>query len=174
MALHTDRPVEERLGALLLQQQKISPRDLEQALAAQTEMGDLLGRVLVRLGLLSELDVARALSGQLDVPLVQQADYPDEALEVPGLAPDYLVAQGVVPLQLAQDTLDVAMAVPQDGFLLKALRLATGLAIRPHLALEVNSSRRLSACTLRPSWARMRTTRAACWMLRATVNSSSI
>ncbi len=136
MALHTDRPVEERLGALLLQQQKISPRDLEQALAAQTEMGDLLGRVLVRLGLLSELDVARALSGQLDVPLVQQADYPDEALEVPGLAPDYLVAQGVVPLQLAQDTLDVAMAVPQDGFLLKALRLATGLAIRPHLALE--------------------------------------
>ena len=39
------------------------------------------------------------------------------------------------PLRLDGNRLDVAMATPEDGFLLKALRLATGLEIRPFIAL---------------------------------------
>ena len=69
-------PQRSRLGELLVAQEKLAPRDLQQALAAQTEMGDLLGRVLVRLGLLSELDVALALASQLELPLVPAGDFP--------------------------------------------------------------------------------------------------
>jgi len=57
-------------------------------------------------------------------------------VDVPGLAPNYLLAHGVLPLELRADTLVVAMAVPQDAFLLKALRLATGRTIEACLALE--------------------------------------
>lgn len=125
-----------RLGELLVRDGKLAPRDLEQALAAQREMGDLLGRVLVRLGLLSESDVAQALAGQLAVPLVPATDFPGAALEVSGLRPDYLINHAVLPLRQGEGRLQVAMAVPQDAFLIKALQLATGLAIDPALALE--------------------------------------
>jgi len=125
-----------RLGELLVRQEKLTPRDLEQALAALPEMDDLLGRVLVRLGLLSELDVARALSGQLDIPLVQAGDFPDQPVMVAGLAPDYLRSHGVLPLRHEGDRLEVAMSTPQDEFLAKALHLATGLEIRVRMGLE--------------------------------------
>ena len=50
-----------RIGDLLVQAGKLSARDLERALSAQQEMGSMLGRVLVRLGLVSDADVAQAL-----------------------------------------------------------------------------------------------------------------
>jgi general secretion pathway protein E len=134
--MSSQRSAPERLGELLVREQRLAPRDLEQALAAQSEMGDLLGRVLIRLGLLSETDLARTLAEQLDVPLVLAADYPAEPLEVPQLRPDYLLAHAILPLRRDGDELHVAMAVPQDPFLARALHLATGLHIRPALALE--------------------------------------
>ncbi|TAL05755.1 MAG: type II secretion system protein GspE, partial [Porticoccaceae bacterium] len=125
-----------RLGELLVRDGKLTPRDLDQALAAQREMGDLLGRVLVRLGLLSEIDVAQVLAGQLAVPLVLATEFPETAIEVPGLSPDYLIGHAVLPLRSADGQLHVAMTAPQDAFLTKALQLATGLVINPALALE--------------------------------------
>ena len=125
-----------RLGELLVRQNRLSQRDLDQALVAQQEMGDLIGRVLVRLGLLSELDVAHALSEQLGIKLVLSAQMPDEPVDVPALGADYLRAHGVLPLTVDAGRLRVAMAVPQDDFLCKAMRLATGLHVEPQLALE--------------------------------------
>jgi len=125
-----------RLGELLVRRNRLSNRDLDQALAAQKEMGDLIGRVLVRLGLLSEIDVVRALSEQLGIPLAQTPDFPEEPVEVQGLSPDYLLAHRVLPLRIGDGAVVVAMAVPQDPFLTKALRLASGLSVEPRLALE--------------------------------------
>ncbi|MDR2260299.1 MAG: Flp pilus assembly complex ATPase component TadA [Azoarcus sp.] len=125
-----------RLGELLVRHNRLSPRDLEQALAAQSEIGDLLGRVLVRLGLLTEIDVARALSEQLQLKLALADDFPEAPLAVPGVEPDYLLAHSVLPLEIRDGKLYVAMATPQDEFTLKALRLASGLRPRPRIALE--------------------------------------
>lgn len=134
-----DKPVDAppmMLGEILLRQEKLGARDLDQALAAQGEMGGLFGRVLVRLGLLSEADVAAALAEQLGIPRVAASEFPDVPVDVAGVANDYLLAHGVLPLRLEAGRLAVAMAVPQDAFLIKALRLASGLEIRPYLALE--------------------------------------
>lgn len=125
-----------RLGELLVRDQKLSQRDLDQALVAQAEMGGLLGRVLVRLGVLSEGDVAQALSLQLDIKLVAAAEFPDLAVDVPGLQSGYLVTHGILPLHVSDGSLEVAMAVPQDAFLIKALSLASGMVIAPRLAIE--------------------------------------
>jgi general secretion pathway protein E len=128
--------VRPRLGELLVRHNRLSPRDLEQALAAQSEIGDLLGRVLVRLGLLTDIDVARALSEQLRLKLALAGDFPAAPLAVPGVEPDYLLAHSVLPLEIRDGKLYVAMATPQDEFTLKALRLASGLRPRPRIALE--------------------------------------
>ncbi|WP_313311709.1 type II secretion system ATPase GspE [Pulveribacter sp.] len=129
----TPRP---RLGELLVQEGKVSARDIERALLAQQEMGGLLGRVLVRLGLVSEADVAVVLSRQLGIHFVPADQFPDVMPEVEGLLPDFLHTHGLFPLAVQGDELHVAMATPQDPFTVKALRLATGLQVVPHLALE--------------------------------------
>ncbi|QIL43003.1 Flp pilus assembly complex ATPase component TadA [Acidovorax sp. HDW3] len=124
------------LGELLVQAGKLSARDLDRALSAQQEMGGMLGRVLVRLGLVSELDVAQTLSRQLNVPLVAAESFPELMPEVDGLLPEFLHAHAAFPLRQEGQELHVALAVPQDAFVLKALHLATGCTIRPYLALE--------------------------------------
>lgn len=125
-----------RLGELLVEQGRLNPRDLDQALAAQVEMGDLLGRVLVRLGLLSEPDVVRALAEQTGIELVGSDRFPDAPVEVAGLSAQYLMTHAILPLSVEQGVLSVAMATAQDDFLRKAIRLATGLQVRPLLAPE--------------------------------------
>ncbi len=125
-----------KLGELLIEQGKISGRDLERTLVAQTEMGGLFGQVLVKLGVVSELDVAQALSAQLDIPLVVAADYPGEPLPVVGLSQEFLLGNSAVPI-FADDTgLRFAALVPQDAFLRKALAMATGKQVTIALGLE--------------------------------------
>jgi len=125
-----------RLGEFLVQAGKVSARDVERALVAQQEMGGLLGRVLVRLGLVSEMDVVQALSRQLDIPFAPAESFPEFMPEVEGLLPEFMQANSIYPLGLRDGQLHVAMATPQDAFATKALRLATGHAIVPYLALE--------------------------------------
>lgn len=103
---------------------------------AQAEIGGLLGNVLVRLGMLSETDVANALAEQLNLPLVLASDYPEELIDVPGVQADFLRAHALLPLKVADDTLFVAMTAPQDAFLRKALSLASGKRVKATLALE--------------------------------------
>ncbi|MFN7043196.1 MAG: type II secretion system ATPase GspE [Acidovorax temperans] len=125
-----------RLGETLVHSGKVSARDLDRALLAQQEMGGMLGRVLVKLGLVSEMDVAQALSRQLDIPFVSAESFPEFMPEVEGLLPDFIQANNIYPLEVRDGQLHVAMATPQDSFATKALRLATGLGIVPYLALE--------------------------------------
>ncbi len=129
------------LGESLVAQGKLSARDLERALGAQAEMGGLIGRVLVRLGLVSEIDVARALSTQLGVPLVSFDQLTDPMPEVPGLLPDFLRNHSLWVLACDAGELHVAMGTPQDAFLLKALRLASGMTVKPSLGLESDIER---------------------------------
>ncbi|CAN7222422.1 ATPase, T2SS/T4P/T4SS family [Acidovorax sp. LjRoot129] len=133
-----------RIGETLVRSGKLSARDLERALMAQQEMGGLLGRVLVRLGVVSDLDIATALSAQLRLPLVQAPDFPDLLPEVDGLLPEFLHANGVYPLRAEGTVLYVAMSKPQDAFVIKALHLATGMEIRPFLALDSDIERALA------------------------------
>lgn len=132
------------LGELLVQAGKLTARDLERALSAQQEMGGMLGRVLVRLGLVSEIDVARTLSEQLGLPFVAADAFPDLMPEVPGLLPEFLQTNAIYPLRQEGQELHVAMAVPQDAFLLKALHLVTGCTVKSHLALESDIEKALA------------------------------
>ncbi|RYG56211.1 MAG: type II secretion system protein GspE, partial [Alphaproteobacteria bacterium] len=133
-----------RLGEMLVRSGKLGMRDLERALVAQQEMGSLLGHVLVRLGLVSEIDVARTVSEQLGIPLVAAEEFPTVAAEVPGLQSEFLTANNVYPLRVEGGLLEVVMAVPQDAFVVKALHLATGLRIRALLGIESDIEKALS------------------------------
>ena len=122
-------------GEVLVRAGKLGARDLERALAAQHEMGGALDAVLVNLGLVSELDAARALAEHLNLPFVAADAFPDALPDLPGLLPDFLKAHRVLPLAVEDGRLEIAMRAPQDAFVLKALRLTTGLAVQPAVGL---------------------------------------
>lgn len=117
------------LGDVLVAQGKLTARDLERALNARDETGGVLEQALVSLGLVTESDVTQALAQSLGVPYASAEDFPVMPVEVPGLQADFQRTHLIYPLKLEADILTVAMADAGDGFVLKALRLATGLQI---------------------------------------------
>jgi len=126
-----------RLGERLIAAGKLEPRLLDRALAAQNEVGDLLGRVLVQLGMVAELDVAQALSEQRGWPLVHGPGLLGAGLPPPeGLAADFLRRQRVVYLGPVDQGLQFATATPQDSFVRQSLELALDGPVVLALALE--------------------------------------
>jgi general secretion pathway protein E len=134
-----------RLGELLVANGKLSARDLERAASARLETGGVLGPVLVNLGLVSEADVAQAQAQLLGIAFVSGDEFPAVAPEVAGLQGDFLRAHHIYPLRLDDAGLTVAMATPDDAFILKALSLATGLRVQPCAALESDIDRALAS-----------------------------
>ena len=122
-------------GDLLVRAGRLTPRDLERALAAQREMGGALDGVLVNLGLVSETDAAQALAEHLQLPFIASDALPEAALELEALLPEFLRTHRVLPLRAENGVLHVAMRAPQDAFVVKALHLTTGLEVRPAVAL---------------------------------------
>ena len=81
-----------KIGEILVEQGKLSERDVERALLAQNEMGEKFGQVLIKLGLVSELDFAKAFAEQQEIPLVLSSDYPEEAIQIEKISRDFLLA----------------------------------------------------------------------------------
>ncbi len=134
-----------RLGEVLVGLGKLSARDLDRAVSAQSEAGGALPAVLVNLGLVSELDVAHAQAHMLSMPFIAAEDFPALAPEIEGLPTDFLRVHHVYPLRLDETGLTVALASPEDAFVIKALGLATGLTIHPCVALAADIDRAMSS-----------------------------
>ena len=122
-------------GERLVKLGKLKPVDLDRALRAQAEIRQPLGSVLVRLGMLTEQEVAFVLSRHLNVRMALSKDYPSLALENLGIAVNYMRHAEIVPLQSSDESLVVAMSNPQDAFARQAIRMASGKLVEPLLGL---------------------------------------
>lgn len=68
-----------KIGALLQEKGSLSSADLQKALKVQSEIGGKLGAILIRIGAASEDVVVKALSEQLDLPLISEGNGLPEA-----------------------------------------------------------------------------------------------
>ena len=102
--------------------------------------GDLV-TLLVRLGLVSERDVAEAESDLLDLPLVRTADLPDEIPELPDISLRYLKQNLILPIAESNGDLTVVMANPRDEFARKALSMVSGknIVLQVGVASEIEN-----------------------------------
>jgi general secretion pathway protein E len=132
-----------KIGELLVEQGKISERDVERALLGQAEMGGKFGEVLVKLGLVSDVDVAAVLSRQLNIALQPSSGYPESPLYIEGVATEFLVSNSVVPVAVSDAGIRFSATVPQDSFLEKALALAIDEPISLCLGLETDIAKAL-------------------------------
>jgi general secretion pathway protein E len=139
LAVKTDTAVDASLdlGLALVKAGRLSEADYQRVLRMQVGQaeGPALATLLNRLGLVSEQDIAQQLAQLLDLPQVAAADFPPVPLLAERLSYRFLKECRALPLEFNDGELLVAMADPQDSFVLGALRLASGCQIVPRVAL---------------------------------------
>jgi len=124
-----------KLGELLLEAGVIDELQLSAALGEQRRWGGRLGITLIKLGLLAEHDLVRALATQIGVPVARlegKRIRPEVQELVPAeLARRYLCLPLFLKEELGVDTLYLGMEDPCDLDALDALGFRTGLRVRP-------------------------------------------
>ena len=99
-------------GAFLLAGDMIERAVLDRARRAAASTGERLDVVLTRLGLVSETDLAAALSKYLSMPVALAAQVPPEPLLADLIEPDFVRRNRVMPLAVEAERLTVGVTDP--------------------------------------------------------------
>ena len=128
------RRVKKRIGDMLLNEHVITEEQLEQALPVAKEKHKKIGETLIEMGFTTEVEIAKALSQQLGMDLVNVSaiNIPEEVLR---LASDSVLRKHVmIPIAFAQNNANVvfvAMADPMDMLALDDFAIITNLQPEP-------------------------------------------
>ncbi len=133
--------VKDPVCVYLLENQGLKNADLKRAVGYQEQHGGDLVTLLVRLGLVSERDVAEAEAGLLKLPLIRTADLPAEVPELQDISVRYLKQNLILPISESNGDLTVLMANPRDEFARKALSMASGknIIVQVGVASEIEN-----------------------------------
>ena len=129
--------VRKALGKHLVDAGKLSQANIERAcrLQHEQEQWEPIGIVLIKLGLVSERDVAESLSNQLELPLADRRNFPDELPIDSRISHKFLKQSRILILYEEDDRLSVAMADPLNQYAREALKLFTGKNILPSVGV---------------------------------------
>ena len=125
------------LGEVLLGKGVVSQEELNAALNLQKQSPDRIGKLLVDIGALSEMDLVRQLGEHIGVPVVSAEDFPSVPVVEDTLAPKFMREARCVPIAVEEGVLVLAMHDPLDFSVLDAVRIYTTFRdIRVVLAAE--------------------------------------
>lgn len=132
-------PTRERIGDMLVAAELITPAQLNEALAKQRETSLPIGKQLVALGYVSELQLTQLLSHQLSVPWVslERIEFSESLLSrVPAELCDRYTVMPVYERSVRHQgtTLYVAMDDPTNEEALRRIAIASGLPVKPMIA----------------------------------------
>jgi hypothetical protein len=127
-----------RIGELLLEREVITQEQLDRAVSLQQRWGARLGMCLVRLGFLTESQLADALSEQLGIPAAPPGSLDQISPEVLRRVPRAVaITHRLVPVAVNGGELRAALADPQNLVRLDEVAFTLGLRIRPLVATEM-------------------------------------
>jgi len=120
----TDDSSSHHLCNLLLTEDRVKPDELKRSLELQAENGVALGVLLVRLGLISDRDMANFQYRITDFPLLDEKEIPDIPILTDSLSAKFLQDAYVLPIDETEEHLVIAMVDPGDQFTIQAIELA--------------------------------------------------
>ncbi|MEM9518304.1 MAG: ATPase, T2SS/T4P/T4SS family [Actinomycetota bacterium] len=134
MATTAPTTTKRRLGEILVDLGLVTELQVERALADGKETGRMLGDVLLEDGLITGQDLLRALAAQFGVEFVDLDDVQIDA-ELVRRVPDQ-IARGhrAVPYAVSEDTILVAMANPIDVVAVDDIRHLLQAPVKPVMA----------------------------------------
>jgi general secretion pathway protein E len=119
----------------LAERGRVSDNDLGRARRLAADSGEPLHRLLLRLGLVSERDLALSLSEVMGLPLAVAADYPESPALESGISLRFMKDVHMVPLGQDEEGLELALADPTDDFTAAAVAMATEQPVRLRVGL---------------------------------------
>lgn len=122
------------LGQILVERGLISLQDLEAALAEQKRTEEFLGKILSRMGLVSEDVLVPILADQLGIPHVRLRETVVESQALAKVPAKFANHYTLLPIRVINNTLEVAIADPFDVQTIDELRLLLDCDVRPVLA----------------------------------------
>lgn len=124
------------LGQILLEQKKLTADALDKVLSTQQETKFRIGRQIITMGFVSEADMLKALSLQLNIPYVDSRDYPSEPVSMDGIPLKFMKHNKFIPVSLHDGELTISMYDPLDVCTIDSLKMATGLRIKVGVGKE--------------------------------------
>ncbi|MGV6852283.1 MAG: type II secretion system ATPase GspE [bacterium] len=125
----------DRICTQLVKKDELREQDLHKAMRIAEESGDALLQLIIRLGLVSEKDVASIMSEIMDLPLLTMKEIPEinpEEFEIPVR---FMLEQKLIPISMDEENLTLLMAEPYDEFSIKALEKSTHKKINVNIGL---------------------------------------
>jgi general secretion pathway protein E len=133
-----ERSSERTIGSILMREFGVRRDQIEQALTIQREEGGRIGEILVKMRVVSDADVLRALGIQLAIPVVPELKPEEVDVDLATSVPiSFAREHKLLALRRAADgTVQVAVADPLELFALDDLRPLLGSQLEPVLATE--------------------------------------
>jgi type IV pilus assembly protein PilB len=145
MSYHKKR-IEKLLGEILVERSVISAAQLKQALEVQMREGGLIGEIIVKLGFVSEENIAQCISFQYGFPFLPLENYdipPDVLKVVPkNVAQHYCL----IPIDKIGSTLTVAMSNPLNVEAAEDLEDITSLEIQIFVSTASDVRKAIERC----------------------------
>jgi type IV pilus assembly protein PilB len=125
-----------RLGELLLREKRVTPAQLQEALAHQRTSGGRLGTSLVKLGYLKDDDISQLLSRHYGVPAISIKELEIDQTVIRLVPAETALRYQVLPVRRNGTTLTLAMTDPTNVFAMDDIKFMTGLHVEPVVASE--------------------------------------
>ncbi|MDY0222308.1 MAG: ATPase, T2SS/T4P/T4SS family [Desulfobacterium sp.] len=120
------------LGEILLKEGMVTQQQLTIALREQKRTKELLGAVLVRLGIVNEKNLSKIIASSSDIAYVDLKQTQIDPAAVQVVSGDLARRFTLMPISLVNDTLHVAIDNPNDVVAIDTLSRATGFAIESY------------------------------------------
>ncbi len=114
----------------------ITERQLADALEIHKVTGSPLGKVLVDLGYATQGGILSVMAKQIGIPYINFAEQRPDANAIAVVPRDLAVRYTLMPMEIADDRLVVAMADPQNVLALDDLRIITGYEVQPAISTK--------------------------------------
>jgi len=132
-----------RLGEILVDAGAITEDDLHRALDVQKEQNGRLGTVLVDMEIVTESRVYEALADQMGLPLIDLDTMAIDPSVVKLVPQSFAEKKHILPVELEEDTLTIAMSDPTDVMAIDDVRARTGYRVRTVISTESSISEHL-------------------------------
>ncbi len=124
-----------KIGELLIEHKLITYEQLEEALTVQKNTRELLGKILVNRGVVTEKDVVRMYAQQQGVYFVDLSKMKVTAAMAKSIPSHVCQRHKVIALNKDDKKVVLAMVNPLDIFALDDVKLVTGLDVQPVIAM---------------------------------------
>jgi len=127
-----------RLGDILVKNNVITSEQLAAALQEQKMSGgqSKLGSILVKQGLVKELDLVSFLSRQYGVPAICLAEYDIDPAVIKIIPPEVVQKYNLIPVNRAGSTLIVAVSDPSNLFAIEDIKFMTSYNVEMVVTAE--------------------------------------